>query len=239
MQNSYREQNVFSNLTPAVKNLLIINGLMFLATIIAEGQGVDLTQKLGLYYFDSPYFRFYQVFTYMFMHGGFGHILMNMFGLFMFGPILENRWGSKKFVMYYLITGLGSGILYTLVHAIQLQFLVGHITNDLNTLQVSSIQEAQQISSIYFGSCVGASGALFGLLAAFAFMYPDAPLSLVFIPIPVKAKYMVLGYAAIELFLGVKQYAWDNVAHFAHLGGALTGIIILLIWQKQGKLWSR
>lgn len=238
MYNSYREPNLWNTMPKAVKNLLIINALMFLITLVAEQSGINLNGILGLYYFDSPKFAFYQVFTYMFMHGGIGHIFFNMFALVMFGSIIENRWGTKRFLIYYLITGLGSGILYTVVNAIQLTFLVGSPVNDLNTLAVDT-SIIQQIISIYYVPCVGASGALFGIMVAFAFLYPDAPLQILFIPIPIKAKYMVLGYTAIELFLGIKPQAWDNVAHFAHLGGALTGIIILLIWRRQGKLWGK
>ena len=230
--------NPLNNLTTVVKNLLIINLLMFAATIVFELQGTNLGEMLGLYYFDSPKFEIYQVFTYMFMHGDFFHILFNMFGLVMFGPIIESRWGAKRFLTFYLITGLGSGILYTLINGIQLQLLVGSFVNDLNTLQVP-IDQLQKVASIYFVPCVGASGALFGILTAFAFLYPDTPLSLMFIPIPIKAKYFVAGYAAIELFLGIRNSVGDNVAHFAHLGGALTAIILLLIYKKQGKLYGR
>lgn len=226
----------FSNMTVAVKNLLIINGLAFLATFLLGFQNIDVNGMLGLYYFDSPKFHVYQFITYMFLHDGLLHIFFNMFALVMFGSILENRLGTAKFLVYYFITGLGSGLLFMLTQAIQLQIITGGMMHDLNTLMVDN-EDLMRVASIYFVPCVGASGAIFGLLVAFGFLYPNAQLGLLFVPIPVKAKYFILGYIAIELFMGLRQAPWDNVAHFAHLGGALTGIIILLIWQKQGKLW--
>lgn len=238
MQNSFRDSGFLGNLTPVVKNLLIINVMMFGATFILEQKGTDLNGMLGLYYFDSPRFAVYQIITHLFMHGSFLHLAFNMFALVMFGSLIEDRWGSKKFLLYYLLTGLGSAALYTLSNAVELQMLTGSISNDLNTLRVTA-ENAPAVGAIYYSPCIGASGAVFGILAAFAFLFPDAPLGIMFIPVPIKAKYLVLGYAVIELVLGFTRLPGDNIAHFAHIGGAITGFLLLLYWKSRGKLWAR
>jgi membrane associated rhomboid family serine protease len=225
-------QSPFANLTPVVKNLLIINILFFVATF-ALGQFIDLRLWLSAYYFNSPFFRVWQPLTYMFMHGGFSHIFFNMFGLFMFGPILESTLGSKRFFNYYFITGLGGFVLNTVIQAIQVYNITGGLTI-IDPQYVGSYAafgaNAEALQSIYGSSLLGASGAIFGIMVAFGMLFPNMEMMIMFIPVPVKAKYVVIGYIALELFSGVGRFSGDNVAHFAHLGGALFGFILIKMW---------
>lgn len=218
-----------SNLTTVVKNLLIINVLFFVATFILEQKGVYLNQLLGVYYFDSPNFRYWQVLSYMFMHGGIGHIFFNMFALYMFGPILENIWGSQRFLYFYLITAIGAVALQMGAQAIEMHMLTGDFTR--HALEATQVIQ-DKVDTIYYSPVIGASGAIFGLLLAFGMLFPNAELYIFFIPVAVKAKYMVPVYIVLELFLGVAQFSGDSVAHFAHLGGALFGYIIIKIWNR-------
>ena len=226
------------NIPPVVKNLLIINGIFFLATWIFEQQDVRLSEYLGAHYFDSPNFRVWQPITYMFMHGSFMHLFFNMFGLFMFGGILEHKWGPKRFLNFYLITGLGALALQWLVQGIEVYQITGSFLNDLNTLIPSSRQEATKLGGIYFVPMVGASGAVFGIMTAFAVLYPNMELMLMFIPFPIKAKYFIPIYIVIELFLGVARIPGDSIAHFAHLGGALIGFILVKIWKDKDRFYD-
>jgi membrane associated rhomboid family serine protease len=264
-QNPYRPQN-FSLLPTVVKNLLIINALFFVATKIAETQGIDLRNLLGLHFPLSSSFQPYQIVTYMFMHGDFWHLFFNMFALWMFGNTLENLWGPKRFLIYYMVTGIGAAIChYTVVYfqmhdtLAQLNDYIANpslsVFNDFNLiaqdgltitseklLNVYSAPEALQQSVDLVRSyklallnapiVVGASGAVFGILLAFGVLFPNTKLYL-YMAIPVKAKWFVLGYGLIELFSGIRGAATDNVAHFAHLGGMLFGFILLKYWQKQ------
>lgn len=195
-------------ITPIVKNLLIINALLFLATWVSGG---ILYPYLALFPPGHEAFQPYQFITYMFMHGGLGHIFFNMFGLWMFGSDVEQYWGPKKFLTFYLATGIGAALIY---------------------LAVDLLRGAA------LGTMVGASGALMGVLAAFGFMFPNRQLMLIFFPVPIKAKYFVMLYGAIDLYAGLRGSPGDNVAHFAHLGGLLTGLIFLLVWRQQGKLYT-
>ncbi|RWY49205.1 rhomboid family intramembrane serine protease [Mucilaginibacter gilvus] len=225
-------QSPFANLTPVVKNLLIINIVFFVATY-ALGQFIDLRLWLSAYYFNSPFFKVWQPLTYMFMHAGFSHIFFNMFGLFMFGPILESTLGSKKFFNFYFITGLGGFVLNTAIQAIQVYNITGGFTI-IDPQYVGSYAafgtNAEVLQSIYGSSLLGASGAIFGIMVAFGMLFPNMEMMIMFIPVPVKAKYVVIGYIALELFSGVGRFSGDNVAHFAHLGGALFGFILIKIW---------
>jgi len=234
-----------NNIPPVVKNLLIINVIFFVATYFFESQNIDLSDILGAHYFDSPKFRIWQPITYMFMHANMMHIFFNMFGLYMFGSILENHWGAKKFINFYLITGLGALALQWAVQAFELYQVTGSVISHGNSLleeilssgkynpQVLSTKDAGSIASVYFGTMVGASGAVFGIMTAFAVLYPNMELMLMFIPVPVKAKYFIPGYIVIELFLGVSRIEGDSVAHFAHLGGALIGYILVKLWRNK------
>ncbi|GGI22317.1 rhomboid family intramembrane serine protease [Pedobacter mendelii] len=220
---------------PVVKNLLIINILFFAATWLFQKQGIiNLEDTLAVYYFDSPKFRFWQPLSYMFMHGGFAHIFFNMFALYSFGSLLESRWGAKKFIIFYLITGLGALALQWAVQAFEVHQLIGHVTMfDGWQKEITSQSQVQTLGSIYYGGMLGASGAIFGLLVAFGMLYPNAELYIMFIPVPVKAKYIIPIYILVELSLGVAQFEGDSIAHYAHLGGALIGFILVKIWKDK------
>lgn len=232
---------------PVVKNLLIINILFFVATWVMQSKGIDLAFYLGAFYFDSPLFRIWQPISYMFMHGGFTHILFNMFALYMFGSVLENRWGPKKFLNFYLITGLGALALQLLVQSIEVYNITGSIVNhgavtiDLaegmagTNLTGLTREQSQTLLGIYIGPMVGASGAIFGLLVAFGMLYPNVEMYIMFIPVAIKAKYIMPVYIVIELFLGVAKFQGDSVAHYAHLGGALLGFILVKIWKDKDR----
>ncbi|HVS91227.1 MAG TPA: rhomboid family intramembrane serine protease [Mucilaginibacter sp.] len=224
---TYR-QSPFSNISPVVKNLLIINIIFFVATYLLKNQ-FDMVRWLSVFYFNSPFFRPWQIVSYMFMHGGIAHIFFNMFALFMFGPIVEYNIGSKRFFNLYFICGIGAILLQWMVQAIEVHNLVGAFTISEN--QVATPDVIEKIKDIYTTPILGASGAIFGLLVVFGMLYPNMELFLFFIPIPIKAKYIVPGYIVLELWLGIGQYGGDNVAHFAHLGGALFGFIMVKIWR--------
>ncbi|WP_199118670.1 rhomboid family intramembrane serine protease [Pedobacter sp. ASV28] len=226
------------NIPPVVKNLLIINGIFFFASWIFTQQGKHLEEYLAVFYFDSPFFRIWQPITYMFMHAGFAHIFFNMFALFMFGGVLEQRWGAKKFINFYLITGLGALALQWAVQAFEVYQITGAVVNDLSTLRVNNLEHLNTLRSIYNGPMVGASGAIFGLLVAFGMLYPNVELMIMFIPVPIKAKYIIPVYIVIELFLGVARFSGDSVAHFAHLGGALIGFILVKLWKDKNRFYD-
>ncbi|HTE00345.1 MAG TPA: rhomboid family intramembrane serine protease [Mucilaginibacter sp.] len=223
----------FANLTPVVKNLLIINIIFFVATFVLR-HTFDMEKWLAVYYFNSPQFRLWQIISYMFMHGSIGHIFFNMLALYMFGPILEYSVGPKKFLNLYFICGIGAIIIQMLVQAIQVYGLTGGIVIQHPELESSYYAfgaNAQKLAEIYFTPVVGASGAIFGVLVAFAMLYPNMEMMILFIPVPVKAKYIIPVYIVIELWLGIGRYGGDNVAHFAHLGGALFGFIMVKFWR--------
>lgn len=233
----------FSNTPAVVKNLLIINIIFYIATMMFGGP--MMTQVLGVHYFDSADFRIWQVITYMFMHdySSLFHILFNMFALYTFGSTLEYVMGPKRFLNFYLITGLGALGLQLLVQSIEVYNIIGSATNNgsfiIDTFkrsisfnpEIISKDQASTLLGIYSTPMVGASGAIFGLLIAFGILFPNAELFIMFIPVPVKAKYIIPIYVVLELFLGVKQFSGDSVAHFAHLGGALFGFILVKIWN--------
>ena len=214
----------FRVLPPVVKNLLIINALMYLATFTLTRFNIDLTDVLGLHFFKASDFRVYQIITYMFMHANFGHLFFNMFALWMFGNTLENLWGSKRFLLFYMVCGIGAGLC---------QELVQYIQYATSLADYGSVNVGGQIVPIgtYLNkmNTVGASGAIYGLLLAFGMTYPNSMIYLYFL-FPIKAKWFVIGYAAIELFEGI-FLSNDGIAHFAHLGGMLFGLLILLYWR--------
>ncbi len=226
-------QSFFANIPPVVKNLLIINIIFFIATLVFENMGIQLANILGAFYFNSPYFRVWQPITYMFMHGGWAHIFFNMFALYMFGPAIEYYMGSKRFFNYYFITGLGALALQMLVQAFEVHGILGSFIFNPALQYNITPENVQKLRDIYAEPMVGASGALFGVLVAFGVLYAETSLYIMLIPIPVKAKYAVIGYIVVELYLGLSQHQGDSVAHFAHLGGALFGYILLKIWHLQ------
>lgn len=233
----------FSNIPPVVKNLLIINIIFYIATLMFGGP--MMTQVLGVHYFDGPDFRIWQVITYMFMHdySSLFHILFNMFALYTFGSSIEHIMGSKRFLNFYLITGLGALALQLLVQSFEVYSITGSAVNNGSFMvdalkrtisfnpDLISKDQASTLLGIYLTPMVGASGAIFGLLIAFGMLFPNAELFIMFIPVPVKAKYIIPIYVLLELFLGVKQFSGDSVAHFAHLGGALFGFILVKMWH--------
>ena len=227
---------------PVVKNLILVNVLFYLATIVMKQTGTDLYQILGLYFPASPNFRLHQLFTHMFMHGSIGHIFFNMFALYMFGRVLESVWGPKRFLTFYLVTGLGAAALHLFVIFLQYKSAIADISPD----QVAYFKDlaaqgkyipntvSEKITMILSTPTVGASGAIFGILLGFGMLFPNTELMLLFPPIPIKAKYFVIGYGALELILGISQPG-SNVAHFAHLGGMLFGYFMIRYWNKNSK----
>lgn len=228
-----------NTLPPVVKNLLIINVLMWLATIILNMRGIQLTSILGLHYFQSPDFRPYQLVTHMFMHDDRSpfHLIFNMFALWMFGRVLESVWGSKRFFIYYFVTGLGAAAIHSFVNFIEFQQLASKISPETVKLVLNQLIESTadsnvlKLARIVYTPTVGASGAVFGLLLGFGMLFPNTQLMLLFPPIPIKAKYFVIGYGAIELFSGIANTG-SNIAHFAHLGGMLFGFILIKYWNR-------
>ena len=226
----------FANLTPVVKNLIIINVIFFIATELnVLGHFFDMTTWLSAYYFNSPNFRLWQIISYMFMHAGIAHIFFNMFALFIFGPTLEYTMGSKRFLQYYFVAGIGALLLQWGVQALEVHHIVGTFTIPNGDVRpYADYPGIEKLADIYTGAVLGASGSIFGLLLAFGVLFPNVELMILFIPVPVKAKWAVTGYILLELFSGVGQFSGDNVAHFAHLGGALFGFILLKIWRMRG-----
>ena len=222
--------NRFSFLPVVVKNLLIINAIMFLADIVLVSFGINLSDILGLHFFKASGFYPFQLLTYMFMHGNFTHLFFNMFALWMFGNTLENIWGPKRFLLYYVLCGLGAGLLQEGVQYIEYITRLSHYQSV--NMGGTIVPMAQYLNWM---TTVGASGAIYGLLLAFGMMFPNSMIYLYFF-VPIKAKWFVIGYAVIELLSGVFS-SGDQVAHFAHLGGMLVGLIIILIWKKKGRLY--
>jgi len=231
-------QSPFANLSPVVKNLLIINIICFLPFLLLSPAMVNKLYELtSAHYFDSPLFKPWQPISYMFMHGGWAHIIFNMFALYSFGTIVEYQMNSNRFLLFYFICGIGGIALQMVVQAYEVHAITGHFTIASSELEQSYLQygaQAQKLYDVYHSSMVGASGAIFGLLVAFGMMYPNAELIILFIPVPVKAKYIIPVYILIEISLGVGQFQGDDVAHFAHLGGALIGFILVRAWRLQG-----
>lgn len=227
------------HIPPVVKNLLIINMIFFAATFMFKDSqgGYLLVEKLSVFYFDSPFFKIWQPITYMFMHSpeNFMHIFFNMFAVYMFGGVLESRWGAKRFLNFYLITGLGALGLQWAVQAFEVYQIVGTAIpgQTLYHLQNLTASQVETLSGIYNGPMLGASGAVFGLLVAFGMLYPNTELYIMFIPVPIKAKYIIPVYILFELTMGVAQVQGDSVAHYAHLGGALIGFILVKLWKDK------
>jgi membrane associated rhomboid family serine protease len=222
----------FEILPPVIKNLLIINGLVFLAQMTIKNTGFGSLEDLfALHTWQSPLFKPWQFITHMFMHGDFGHIFFNMFALWMFGSVLENIWGQKRFLIFYLASGLGAALCHMIALYIEYQPLV-NLYNHLGPVEQMTYRS--DFLDRINGATVGASGAVFGCLAAFGYLYPNTHIYIYFM-IPMKAKWVVIGYIAIELFSTLQNSAGDNVAHFAHLGGALVGFLLVWFWNKKNR----
>lgn len=236
------------NAIPTItKNLLIINVLVFLATIVAQSYGIDLARYLGLHFFSADDFNIAQLITYMFMHGGFTHLFFNMFAVWMFGRILEQVWGPKRFLFYYLVCGIGAGLISLLVTYIRMTVAkagmslemidtvyregAGILQNNMNY----TYPAMANLNVLLNGVTVGASGAVYAILLGFGMLFPNQSLFIFPLPFPIKAKYFVMGYALIELYAGFANNPNDNVAHFAHLGGMIFGFILIMYWRKKDR----
>ena len=266
-----RYQSSPFSMPPVVKNLILINILMLVATWALRNMGIDLDEKLGLHYLGSQYFRPYQFVTHLFMHANFMHLFLNMFALYMFGKVLEMVWGPRRFLIYFFVTGLGAAALHSLVTYIEISSLQRSVNAFVNTPSPELLaafvkanlghpatwvadlvnnwgdapnnpvyiqQSVDLVHRVFLERVdvptIGASGAVFGVLLAFGYLFPNTELMLLFPPVPIKAKYFVIGYGAIELYMGITE-SNSNVAHFAHLGGMLFGFILLKYWGKHSQ----
>ena len=231
-------------LPTVVKNIIMINVLMMLAYYAANSVfGVDLNSLLGLYFPKSELFKPVQILTHMLMHGGFWHIFFNMYALFIFGPVLENVWGPKRFFIFYMVCGIGAAFTHESVIFLQYNHLIQSLSPEnvqavitegtayFHQGKVFTDPDMQSLQILLNTSTVGASGAIFGVLLAFGVLFPNTQLMLLLPPIPIKAKYLVAGYGALELYLAVTQPGSD-IAHAAHLGGMLFGYILIRYWRK-------
>lgn len=206
-------------------NIIAINVVLYIITVMT---GEWMYTQFALHYPANPLFQPVQLVSHMFLHGSLGHLFFNMFALFMFGNVLERVWGPKRFLAFYFITGLGAVALHLLVQAIIVYNFTGTFSPTLDM-----VQNEPGVISTYFSSTVGASGALFGILVGFGMLFPNTELYLLFFPFPIKAKYFISFYVLLEIYLGFSMYGSDNVAHFAHLGGALFGFILVKIWNRR------
>lgn len=231
---------------PVTKNLLIINVIIWLVMGVVPSIDARLDQWCALHYFSSPAFNAAQLVTYMFLHAGFMHLFFNMFGLVMFGGVIERSMGSQRFLFYYISCGIFAALVQMGAYALVLSHYSGMFAPEQwHRIIDEGYRLSQQgytfsdptlarINSLVNGSMVGASGAIYGVILAFGMLFPNQPLYLMFIPVPVKAKYMVLGYGVLELLMGIGNSSADNVAHFAHLGGMIAGVALILYWKKKG-----
>ena len=236
------------NNTPTItKNLIIINLLCFFASIVATKYGMDLNDVLGLHYFESDKFRLYQVITYMFMHSGFEHIFFNLFAVWMFGRILETVWGPQRFLFYYVLCGIGAALVQEVTQYFDFMPFMKDMAQ-LSTypadtvIPISGISHtAEQWLNLYMHRIsvptVGASGAVYAILMAFGMLFPNQEIYIFPLPMPIKAKWLIIGYFVIELGMGVMSN--DGVAHFAHLGGMIFGFLLIMYWRKKGNRYGR
>ncbi|MDR1601494.1 MAG: rhomboid family intramembrane serine protease [Tannerella sp.] len=224
----FRRTGFLSSIPPVTKNLIIINLLCWLASIVLPKVNINMIDLFGLHFPGTSNFRFFQFFTYMFLHDthSIEHVFFNMFAVYMFGRVLEQVWGPKRFLLFYFVTGLGAALTQELTWLWTIQSIAS----------VNQISIAEQIvfdPNVHHIVTVGASGAVFGILLAFGILFPNVPLYIMFVPIPVKAKYFVIGYGLLELSLGIANFSGDNVAHFAHLGGMIFGFFMIMYWKKK------
>ena len=236
-----------NRITDAIKHLIIINVILFFGPMLLK---MDLTNILGLYFPKNEHFGIWQYVTHMFMHGSIAHILFNMYGLWAFGTPLEQMWGKKKFYFFYFSVGIGAGIIYTLVNYYQFNGIYEIFVNaGLNPQEITDILKSgmsddarlngvitqdqfNKIIGLYNTPAVGASGAVYGVLVAFGMYFKDAKLALIFFPVPIAAKYFIPLIILGDLFFGMTNYSVGNIAHFAHIGGALIGFIIAYYWKQ-------
>lgn len=219
-----------NNIPTITKHLLIVNVLVFFTSYVLQGYGVNLNTLFGLHFFLAPDFHFYQLFTYMFLHHDFLHLFFNMFAVWMFGRILEQVWGGKRYLFYYIVCGAGAGLCQELVQYIE-------YTSELAAYEGVRVNEIIISMGDYlnYWNTVGASGAVYGILLAFGMIFPNQEMFIFPLPMPIKAKYFVIGYAVIELLSGLSNRPGDQIAHFAHLGGMLFGWLLIMYWRKKNK----
>lgn len=254
--------NPLAALPPVSKNLLIINFICWLATAALPNifPNFDIVDVLGMHYWGAEKFNVAQLLTYMFLHGGFTHAFFNMFAVYMFGAAIEQFWGSKRFLIFYLVSGVGAGIIQQLMWTLDYQPMLSALSAGIESGSIEPLLavEGELRSILRFGSLehasvldmiemknlianapitIGASGSVFGLLFAFGYLFPHVKMMLLFLPIPIPARIFVALYAVMELFLGVANFSGDNIAHFAHLGGMLFGWLLILFWRKKGDLY--
>lgn len=217
-----------NKLPPITKNLLIINVLCWMGTMAMAKYGIDLHKLLGLHFFLAPSFKIWQLITYMFLHEGFQHLFFNMFAVWMFGRIMEMQWGSKRFLWFYLICGIGAGLTQELFQFAEYEITLASLGDDVTPQLIQRLR-------LYMNAflTVGASGAVYGILLGYGMTFPDNQLFIIPIPFPIKAKWLVVGYIVLELALGLRNSTSDNVAHFAHLGGMLAGFLLMLYWKHK------
>lgn len=232
--NQYRPSG-FGHLPLVTKNIIIINVIMFLATLAFQTQGIDLIRFFGLHYYLAADFKPHQFITYIFMHGGWSHILFNMFGVYIFGQVLEQVWGPKRYLIFYILTGLGAALAQYIIMHFEITSFLQKVNDEIASPLLNSEDRTYLIDLKYEylnrNVIVGASGSLFGLLAGFGMLFPNRELYLYFF-IPIKAKWLVIMYGAFEIFSGIQNDPGDQVAHFAHIGGLVVGVILVLIWRK-------
>ena len=219
---------LMANVPTAIKNIIIINVLVMIMTMLNED---FMYETFSLFYPTSPFFHWWQSVTHMFMHGGFWHLFFNMYTLYIFGSVLERVWGTRKFLVFYFVTGLGAALIHTGVEWIQMQSWLGQAAE-------GSAAALSFIHALKMTPTVGASGAIYGVLMGYAMLYPDSVLTLIFPPVSMKAKWFVLIFAAIELLTGVTGTG-GGIAHFAHLGGLIFGYLLILFWKRNHTLYSR
>ena len=214
-------------LPPITKNLLIINVLCFFGALVSRRYGIDLNDVLGLHFFLASDFKLFQLVTYMFMHADFQHVFFNMFAVWMFGRTLEQVLGSKRFLTYFMVCGIGAGLVQEVVQYIQYATQLSHYDGVNTGLAVIPMEEYLNLMTT-----VGASGAVYGILLAFGMLFPNSQMFVFPFPFPIKAKFFVIGYAVIELFSGFGS-SGDGIAHFAHLGGMIFGFFLIMYWRKK------
>ncbi len=226
----------FQILPPVIKNLLIINALFFLADVVFRIKGIDLSEWLGLHYFGASDFAIWQPVTYMFMHRDFGHLFFNMFALWMFGAAIENYWGTKRFLIFYFVAGIGAALVYEIWQYIDITY-VKHLQDYIMVRVPNPETKGEEFYTvdefINKMTLVGASGAVYGLLLAFGMLFPNALLFLYFL-IPIKAKWFVIIYGGLEVLYCIFA-SNDGIAHIAHLGGMLFGLFLILYWKRKDK----
>ena len=215
------------NIPTVTRYLLIANFIVFFLAAVLQRYGIDLNALGGLHYVSASSFHWWQPFTYMFLHANLSHIFFNMFAVWMFAPVIEQEWGARRFALYYLVCGLGAAVIQELVWMLMLSNMSGSYSAEALAYYAAML------------NTIGASGAVFGILFAFGWLYPDVPMYILFIPIPIRARTFVIIYALIELFAGLGSIAGlsaDNVAHFAHLGGMLFGFILIMLWKHDKRM---